>query len=328
MYSKITRANIASGASSGLLKVSSQEVNGLLFFAKSAQIGNGLLSVTLRPDSAHDGEKVEVLCNRIPLLAFAEISDINQGCSYGLNTTLQAIAAGLTVPQTIQDRIGFYIPFGKIDLDGGDVLEIVVEATGGAMDDLGIYTVDRADDKKEKIIKYEAIDQPNSNVIDPVALYAYRETAKANNLLHNDDLTITIKIGDKTFIVDAQGFWAGTVCFGNVEGQATHRIMELYDDLDDGLNGSLNYSMQGGDKDSYIIIAVSEVFLNTRISRKSIQIGQRMIDKIRRVETNSPDKARALRHMGRTNKALDLQHSIDKVKALNVKKPAGFGGGK
>ena len=324
MYNKIHRANIASGGTTGQLKVTSQEVDGLLFFGKAAQIGNGLLTVVLRPDGKNPNEKPETLVNRINLLAFAEMSDINQGCSFGLNTILNAIAAGLTAPQTIQSKIGFYVALGKLDLDGGDSLEITLEATGGAMDDLGIYAVDRADDKRERMIKYEEIASMNEVIGDPMALYAWRLTAATNDLLMDDDLVIGLTVGGKQFSTEAQAAWAGTVAFGQVEGQAVHRLLEIYEDCDEGLNGSISYNMTGANKANYSMIAVTEIFQPARIARKGIQIGQKAIDRIRQVELKNPEKARAMRHLGRVSKSQDLQKQIDHVSKLN-KKPAGSG---
>jgi len=165
------------------------------------------------------GKTVNIV-NRIPLLALASISDINNGHSNALQAALNAL--------TTTDYIGyaFAIPVGVLKLRAvPGTLEFSIE-TGSAAD-VSLACVNLGSSgRPDHWLEWKIINLMSGQVDRCAELYGYVATAVVDP--SGSDLSFQVTTGKGQSIANAMDVFGATAVFGKIEAEAPRYAVSLF----------------------------------------------------------------------------------------------------
>ena len=283
MLHNIYKNNFAS-AGSDVAYFNRQDINALGIFLDRAPRSDDYLQVTLKSEF----HSPKTLITRIPMLALADVSDLERGASQVLQGELQ----GLT-DASVTDYLNY--PFG---VDTGNMkmqatqssLELNFEL--GAAANFSIFGVND-DDDTDSMCSWKRVSQLTDRVADCEAIYLYRKTA-AIQTITSEDLSVQIDSKDGSFTCVAEDLYAYSGAFMNVEAQSPQQVVCAYK-ASDGLLDTVQYNITGANASDYDLILKTRRRDPVRVSRGNMFATDRAISILERQDAY---KRRALKRAG------------------------------
>jgi len=295
IHNIIAQGSIAAGASSSG-SLAQQDLNGLVISAAGAATltwnASDFLSVSLK-SPMHTNE---VLCNRVPVIALAHISDIGFGSSIGLQDVLAALTA------TDFSSIAFCVPLGTLKMVATDSeLEVLLESGGTKTYSVGAYFNDDGTDAIRKTLETTVLRDSSGNV-DKIFLFRNANIVDWSSIV----LSAMIKGPMGTTLCNQMDLFGYTAVFGSIEAEGPRRVVCCFENQDD-IQDTIYYQITGSDSANWTIITCTEEVIQARVSAGTRYSGGILLS---RLDAKAPEERKALRRAGKVAKRSTIRSML------------------
>lgn len=314
--------------------------NALMIVGRDVSKFDDVVTITLK----HQG-RVDVLCNRMPLSIFSEISNMKFGQSgnYSATRAFEFMMLKLKEYAIIDDvkeksiaeyifgacglptAKGLLIPLGSIYLDGEVELNVEIDwaAFGWRNEEAEIYGV-KYFDAPAVALQYDVTGDLDDYCKNVSELYLI---SKKDNTIFGDwqaidpakwdvvnDCDIQLDIdGRTTRLFNAKSAMSATALLGNYENGPSGRVVRLFSE-ESALKSDIRVKVTGQDANLTNLLVVREIYNEKMISKNTIKEAEDLKVKIEKIERENPVEAKAKRHALGLPKSEDVAEVLDSVK--------------
>lgn len=298
--------------------ISNGDVRGIVLRGTPQAIQRTAVNVVLRSTAGQE-RGTEQLIPNLPCVVLAEISDFRGGSSYGAVFAEQANADSSSETEDIP-QCAVFIDLGNVKLMSGDELEATLTVTtafaAGDLLQAALVEGPAAPENIRRFVERAGASQLVEKNVEEAYIYRLSAVDADDDSLFGltaAQVTINLRIGQRSWTYDAQHAFSSTFALGEMEINAPRRTANVYDDPSClNVSGDMALLLTGTDAANWNSVAVVRGVIPGRAERSAADFRAQTQAELTKVAQASPASYQTLVLGGRVP-ALELVGGLANV---------------